>query len=320
MLHQYSNKAPSRKTSTKINILEKRLNLLEQYFQINKFKIPKFNIEDIVEYFSEITNSYLITESSEGALHFNLSFTDSFSQSGFEKQPYYIKKIIGNHKAKKVLELGSGEGFNINYLAQNLPTLKFSGIDVTPSLIEKANIRKAKLKLSNVLHKIGDFNSISKIENGYDMIFMIDSLRYHNKPLSLIKKIYNKLPQKGIFFIVDVIGKKDPKEMDEFNSKSTKIFSKALHWNYIYLGDLKSEIKSQGFTILEEVDWSEAVWLDLIRKQKKASVYFDDVSTLKVLSRILPSSFWQNTISNFILPEMFANETLAYRCLVCQKL
>ena len=69
-------------------------------------------------------------------MHFRVTKGDIVKDEDILYQPNVISKYI--KKNDKVLELGSGQGANITYLAKLHPDASFIGIDLYPKLKKNA--------------------------------------------------------------------------------------------------------------------------------------------------------------------------------------
>ena len=66
----------------------------------------------------------------------NISFDKKLHKEGEFYQPKTVEKYI-NKSTKNILELGCGQGANLSYLASIYQNVKFTGIDLTPSIDKK---------------------------------------------------------------------------------------------------------------------------------------------------------------------------------------
>lgn len=107
------------------------------------------------------------------------------------KEGGVLKSTIEN-----VLDVGSGEGANLAYLMEQIPTAKYFAIE--PSL-----------KCQSVLKKIGVEIVASDVEEGYadkyqshfDLIIMRHVLEHFANPIEIIEKISKMLKDEGVLYV-----------------------------------------------------------------------------------------------------------------------
>jgi SAM-dependent methyltransferase len=114
-----------------------------------------------------------------------MKFNDDLSDIRPEKSGYY-KYYVHNFvtqffsperiSGKRVLDFGCGPGFYSAILCQRGAMV--TGVDMSPFLIEKANLHKARLGLKNVQFIAGDFIncSLQMAPDQFDYIVAIDTL------------------------------------------------------------------------------------------------------------------------------------------------
>ena len=78
-----------------------------------------------------------------------------------------VVNYINKFKIKTIVEFGCGLGYTANYITQNT-SLKIIGVDISPTSIQKAN-----LKFPNLKFVIDDVDNISKY-HGYDCFYFAE--------------------------------------------------------------------------------------------------------------------------------------------------
>jgi hypothetical protein len=111
--------------------------------------LAESNTEFTVPYYIQSEWGYQRFHSKNGVIHLALNFDGVFNPDGYYAQPRTVAEQIKEVKAQKVLEVGSGKGFNSIFLAEQFPDIHFTGIDLTPLHIK---ISKQKAKSLENLH------------------------------------------------------------------------------------------------------------------------------------------------------------------------
>ena len=103
---------------------------------------------------------------------------------------FLIDLIISEKKINNILELGCGDGINLRKMAYKNNSLKLTGLD-----INKVAIKKGRLKIKNLNHKINliitNFKNLKNYSNDqFDVVFSDAALMYIDK-----NNIYNVLKE-----------------------------------------------------------------------------------------------------------------------------
>lgn len=158
-----------------------------------------------------------------------------------------LSKPLSDNKTIKVLDIGCGTGFSIEYLKEKGYT-DIKGIDPSREMINIAKFKKLEVK-------IGSFESLSKIYEKYDLIFSISALQWilSNKKELEIKNIIKKL-SKNLLNIL----KKEGIIVFQFYPDSQKtvetilsVFNRSFKTTSLYIHNSNSLKKRKYFIILK---------------------------------------------------------------------
>jgi 2-polyprenyl-3-methyl-5-hydroxy-6-metoxy-1,4-benzoquinol methylase len=169
-----------------------------------------------------------------------------------------FEELLKEIKAKKILEVGCGEGEIINYLKKKFPKAEYNGFEIENKLIKKLSKRFPKDKFERVFLDSSKFNLIKR----YDLVLCLEVLEHikaYDKSLENLASIKAKhiiisVPNEPFFRIANVLRFKylknlgnTPGHMNNFNYlKFKKIiknkfpdkvikFKNALIWNFAYI-------------------------------------------------------------------------------------
>ncbi len=144
-----------------------------------------------------------------------------------------------------ILDIGCGDGKTTIELAKKVPNGKVIGIDPSPNMIEECKKNYSHIKNLS-------FNRLSaeefSFEINFDLIVSFYALHYVEDQLSVLKKVYESLKQKGKFILRMSGG--DQKEIAEvFERKPWRsIFaSQENKWHSKTEEDYKKLLKEAGF-------------------------------------------------------------------------
>lgn len=155
----------------------------------------------VAEYYHKSAFLYKKFHSPAGAMHLPIEFEKDSHANKLKYQAETVRLEIEKHGYSKVLELGCGMGFNTTHLAQSLPDVHFSGIDLTPQSIKFA--KKSSKDLSNVNFRCADFDQLEVDSEKYDLIFAVETLCHSLDLTAVLKKASRMLNSNGRIVIFD---------------------------------------------------------------------------------------------------------------------
>lgn len=126
---------------------------------------------------------------------------DEYSSNIFEKLRPYLNKDV------RVLEIGCASGLSMFKIAPLVNM--YYGTDLSDSIIEKNRNKVKEEKISNIKLACLQAGEIDKLDdNNFDIVIInsvIQCFHGHNYLRKVITKVVNKLGEKGILFIGDVM-------------------------------------------------------------------------------------------------------------------
>ncbi len=120
-----------------------------------------------------------------------------------------IKTILKTNKISNVLEVGSGEGYNLISLMKQFPDMNFTGIDYDAAMIKHAKELKADFQLDNIEYYPGNILEIDdnkNLEDQYDLIFTdrcVINLIELNQQFEALAKLAKKVKKNGYILLVE---------------------------------------------------------------------------------------------------------------------
>nr|WP_295068565.1 class I SAM-dependent methyltransferase [Ruminococcus sp.] len=99
-----------------------------------------------------------------------------------------------------LLDCGCGTAPMLTLLHEKYPDKHYTGIDLTPKMIEVA---KAK-KMENVELVVGDCEKLPFAENSFDAVICSESFHHYPNPQDFFNSVYRVLRQNGRFILRDV--------------------------------------------------------------------------------------------------------------------
>lgn len=125
---------------------------------------------------------------------------------GFWNTDYFEKIIIPqlNFKAgDKVLDVGAGNGALTLLLARYFPDAHFTGIDITPALVEDGKKLAQKLDVQNVEFMVGDALQLPFEDSSFDATVCQTVLMHVSNPARAVLEMSRVLKQGGAFMAAE---------------------------------------------------------------------------------------------------------------------
>jgi len=287
--------------------LEHKINIIRKFFDIDKIINKSTTPEDISRYYRVNKLAYWLFHSKEGFVHVGITREDKFKKEDLleplKKVEEYIRKSKSSQKVK-VLELATGKGANINYLAQVFPEVDFFGLDLPSGQVDLAKIAAASLNNFQVIE--GDFHDLSQFEDqSVDLVFIIESLCYSDYKSVVAKEVSRVLKKEGYFIIVDGYSGPSKETLTVTEILTKKLVEKGMLVNNLEpYSKVKREVLNEGFDLVEEEDVSKLVIPTVKRFEKSADLFFKLGFLAKLIIKVLPDEFTHNVVSGFLLPDV----------------
>jgi len=210
----------------------------------------------------------------------------------------YIKEEL---KAKRVLEVGCGKGFNSVFLAERNQEVQFTGIDLTSLHVSLAQ-QKAH-SLPNLDFEEGNYQDLPFEPATFDLVFAVETICCAtdiNRALAEIKRV---IKPGGRFIIFDVYRKVKLEELEPELGTATRLVEISMAINeFSYLEDWLTKAKLNGFKIAKVEEVTDFVRPNILRLQKVAKKYFRYTWLAKIYAYFAPYYLVRNSIAGLLMP------------------
>lgn len=184
----------------KLDIEQFKIQLLEVLIELSKAKNNKIP--------PRIPEEEGILDMEEMSIE-DLSLQFKKRMKEYENFAKFFLSELGLKNASKVLEIGPGPAWITIVLAQENPSLKITGLEISEDMIKVArkNVKEAGIKgcIEFIQGSVSDMNEIP--DNSYDAVITHDSLHHWEKPKDAFNEINRVLKENGVFCIAD--GRRD---------------------------------------------------------------------------------------------------------------
>ena len=110
-----------------------------------------------------------------------------------------IIEILKNREFDTLLDAGCGPAPLIALLSDMYPQKHFTGIDLTPAMIEKAKEKN----LPNADFVVGDCENLPFDDNSFDVIVCCESFHHYPNPQDFFNSVHRCLKPGGMLFLRD---------------------------------------------------------------------------------------------------------------------
>ncbi|HKH59677.1 MAG TPA: class I SAM-dependent methyltransferase [Flavitalea sp.] len=141
-----------------------------------------------------------------------LAQSDAFAEmlenrmKGFWNTDYFEKIVLPQLDLKaddKVLDVGAGNGALTLLLARYFPDVHFTGIDITPALVEDGKKLTQKLDVQNVEFEVGDALQLPFADRSFDATVCQTVLMHVSNPAKAVSEMSRVLKQGGTFMAAE---------------------------------------------------------------------------------------------------------------------
>ncbi len=281
------------------------------------FNKDQFTHDDIKKYYKKTKYLlYRLAGSNEGYMHIDIS-DDGIHKNGQNYQTYHVNKIdeiIKQNNFKNILELGCGQGANMAYLAKKNPSVKFTGIDLYPSL-DKKN-RKYNISLIE-----GDYHNLEKIEsNSIDFVYAIETLCYSTNKNQIFKEVNRVLKKGGLFIIYDAYLNKPREQLSEIEEIGATLVENGYYLDeFEYIGNIDKYIKNNNFSIVIAENMKNKVINHLYAYQNRIKKYFKFGIFFKLFCKIIPKEVLGNIVPIYFMANTIEMDLSVYYCHILKK-
>ncbi|NJO02096.1 MAG: methyltransferase domain-containing protein [Bacteroidia bacterium] len=233
----------------------------------------------IRQYYQYTNFFYRYFHSPEGAMHLPLYLPDQprRHQDALLAQARRLEGHLKSISARRVLELGCGQGYNLAYLARLYPGVTFVGLDRMPRHIQQA--RRYGRGLANLSFQGGDMEQPPFPAGSFDLILAVESFCYVARPRSALKHYLDILSPGGRLVLFDAFRHPAYAERTHHLKRASELagrgFAVSEWWSLDGLLDWAQEA---SFELWEVRDFSQAALPNLLTFQNQARKLLESVA------------------------------------------
>ncbi len=252
---------------------------------------------------SQISHFYLINRLAlhfykrGGFLHYGISYDGKYKKDDLNEYARIIESYVRERDAEKVMELGSGLGPNIGFLARRNPNVAFTGVDLFNKPLDRYK------RTSNAHFYSGDFHDLSQFEdNSYDTIFVIESLLYSTSKSLVFREVRKKLRKGGLFIVIDLYQRDRVEPLSSSEELLWRLIAKSIACETIERVSVVEDYMQKEFSVTVSKDITQWVLPSVVRFEQLARFYFSHPGLARMVNTFVPHDFAKNTIHTLFLP------------------
>lgn len=152
-------------------------------------------------YYTASEPGYRWVHSKEGCMHLALSPAHRFQQEDFRTQAALVADLINETGAKRVLELGSGLGYNVLELERQCPDVEIVGLDLLKRHVRRGQaLARGNPRISFVE---ASFDQIPSQLGRFDIIFGVETLCHATDRPAVAASVSEALNPGGLLVVFD---------------------------------------------------------------------------------------------------------------------
>jgi ubiquinone/menaquinone biosynthesis C-methylase UbiE len=166
----------------------------------------------LVENNSQYHNEQIIDQFTKQAI--------PFTQNAAHSAEYAVKRLVTLSNVSKkdtVLDVACGSGLVSCELAKIAHHI--IGIDITPAMIEQANLLKQEKNLNNIKYEIGDVAHLSYVDASFSIVVTRYSFHHLVDPSSVLSEMKRVCMRKGRVVVIDATPASDKADMYNYVEK-----------------------------------------------------------------------------------------------------
>ena len=252
----------------------------------------KNSLDQIRSYFKINHWAYKHYHSQDGFMHFRISMNGTFTDEDIYHQPDVVAEYIKD--GDFVLELGCGQGANIQYLAQSFQESSFVGVDLIP-------LKKDKMPQNVTIYE-QDYSSIPQLaDNSVDVCYAFETIVHNTDKEKIYREVYRVLKPGGVMIIYDYALASRFETYDPKIQMAIALASKGGAAAMMEsLEELNNHYTNCGLEIEKITDYTTNILPDLKHLERKARRAMVHPWLWKIEKALLPEQFVTNIILGWL--------------------
>ncbi len=297
--------------------IERRVAVLRSCLDLSRLEGSGDTPAKVGKYYEDSRVGYRHVHSKAGAMHMALNPDGRFDRAGYEAHARLVEERFAP-ATDDVLELASGNGYNLGLLAERWPDIQFLGVDLVEDQVRRANDLLAERP--NARTMVGDFQSLALPDDGTDCIFVVESFCHATDLATAFGEAKRVLRPGGRFIVIDAW------RTDAFAAMPAGVRDAAVSVergmavaDAQELSVWKRVANDSGLRVSEDLDLTEQIVPNLTRLARIADErLLSHPLRARVLRKVLPETLLLNAVSGYLMALTVAIGAHTYRLLMLE--
>lgn len=257
----------------------------------------------VAPYYVQSEAGYKRVHSEKGCMHMALNADGVYSADGYFTQIRDVAFQIRQVQACRVLELGSGMGFNTIALAPEHPEVHFTGLDLMAHHVKTAN--KDSAHLPNAGFQQGNYTEIPANLRDVDIIFGLETLCYAADLDAVANQIATAMAPGGRFVMYDGFRRADFDAAPQDVQIAARLFevTTAVTHGFHTIEAWDAALTRAGLVVLRSEDLTDQSIAGMRYLHNRAAKFFRSWK-YRVLKHVMPKYLIRNAVAGLVGPYM----------------
>lgn len=284
-----------------IDEMVQRVDRLSDYFDVDQILSRTGDPEDIAAYYKKSAIGYALFHSRHGSIHMALNPDGRFDETGYYRAPELVWGALSQGgPPQRTLELGSGNGFNLDLVASQAPEATFVGVDLVSRHVRQA--QRQTSERSNVAVFAGDFQDLDFADGWFGGAYSIESFCHARSPAKAFSEISRVLRPKSRFVVIDAwrTGVQLPSDVERALRVTEMSMSVSAALNQ---ADWLQLAAASGFRVHHIHELSKEVLPNLERFERMAEKFMRHRHIGRFMGRGLRLRLLENVVAGYLMAE-----------------
>jgi SAM-dependent methyltransferase len=297
--------------------IERRLARLRGLFDLSRLEGQGATSATIRSYYQRSRLGYRFVHSEQGAMHMALNPDGVFDPAGYERQALLVGERLPE-RARDVLELACGNGYNLRLLAARDPALRLVGVDLVGAQVRRAN--RALADLPGARAVVGDFQALAFADASQDAVFVVESLCHATDLPRAFGEVARVLRPGGRFVVVDGWRTAAFDGLPAVVREATVAVERAMAVSAAQsLPEWKRTAARCGLHVGEELDLTAQIAPNLERLAAIAERFLSRPRLARTARVVAPRPLLMNAVAAYLMPLAVRAGAHTYRLVVLER-